>query len=216
MESKDELKEIGIKNCTCYYFDNIIRVWDANVYSNDISLDEKLCKGKYENILIYHILDKTSTGAKPLRIRFDKIDGFIQIHDKVRYLVLFDYSYCDEICDKIKYLISEKSGITDSINHNFARTRIDSYDYLPIEKILTFHSVIILFKSVVNKNKNNYYYNVFLKKGSYKDKSNTEYFKWIFVNYKCYISIELRFLKELMLIKQVHQKSVIFVTIDIS
>ena len=177
MESKDELKEIGIKNCTCYYFDDIIRVWDANVYSNDISLDEKLCKGKYENILIYHILDKTSTGAKPLRIRFDKIDGFIQIHDKVRYLVLFDFSYCDEICDKIKYLISEKSGITDSINHNFARTRIDSYDYLPIEKILTFHGVIILFKSVVNKNKNNYYYNVFLKKGSYKDKSNTEYFK---------------------------------------
>ena len=31
--------------------------------------------------------------------------------------------------------------------------------------------------------------------------------------YKCYISIELTFLKELMLIKQVHQKSVVFVTI---
>ena len=28
MESDDELKEIGIKNCTRYYFDNIMRVGD--------------------------------------------------------------------------------------------------------------------------------------------------------------------------------------------
>ena len=33
--------------------------------------------------------------------------------------------------------------------------------------------------------------------------------------YKCYISIELTFLKEAILTKQVHQKSVIFVTIGI-
>ena len=109
-------------------------------------------------------------------IRFDNIDRFVKIHNKIRYLVLFDYSYCDKICDKIKYLLSEKSGIADSINHNFVRIRIDSYDSLPIQKTLTFHNTIILIKSVVNKNKNNYYYSVILEKGSYKDKSNTEYF----------------------------------------
>ena len=109
-------------------------------------------------------------------IRFDKIDRFIKIHDKIRYFVLFDYSYCDKICDKIKYLISEKSGLTDSINHTFTRIRIDLYDSLRIEKILTSHNVIILIKSVVNKNKNEYYYNIFLEKGSYKGKSNTKYF----------------------------------------
>ena len=37
----------------------------------------------------------------------------------------------------------------------------------------------------------------------------------MFVYYKCYISIESTFLKELMLTKQVHQKSAIFVTIGI-
>ena len=26
MESKNELKKIDIKNCTCYYFDDIMRV----------------------------------------------------------------------------------------------------------------------------------------------------------------------------------------------
>ena len=111
-----------------------------------------------------------------LRIRFDKIDGFIKIHDKIGYLVSFDYNYCDKVCDKINYLISEKSGITDIINHNFARIRIDLYNSLPIEKILTFHNIIILVKSVFNKNKNEFYYNIFLEKGSYKDKSSTEYF----------------------------------------
>ena len=34
MESKDELKEIDIKNRTCYFFDHIIK--DVDIYSSDI------------------------------------------------------------------------------------------------------------------------------------------------------------------------------------
>ena len=41
-------------------------------------------------------------------------------------------------------------------------------------------------------------------------------FKWMFVYYNCYILTELTFLKELMLKKQVRQKSVIIVIIGIS
>ena len=41
------------------------------------------------------------------------------------------------------------------------------------KKIPTFHSIIILIKSIVNKKKNHRYYIGFLKKDSYKDKSNT-------------------------------------------
>ena len=37
----------------------------------------------------------------------------------------------------------------------------------------------------------------------------------MFICYKCYILIELTFLKKLMLIKQTNQKSAIFVTISI-
>ena len=40
MESKDELKGIDVKNCMCYYFDDIIEVND--IYSMDILLDKKL------------------------------------------------------------------------------------------------------------------------------------------------------------------------------
>ena len=39
MESKDELKEIDIKNHTCYYFDHIMRVRDIDFC--DILSDEK-------------------------------------------------------------------------------------------------------------------------------------------------------------------------------
>ena len=52
---------------------------------------------------VYDILYKTSTGAKPLRFMFDKIDGFIKVHNRIRYLVLFDYEWCDEICNNINH-----------------------------------------------------------------------------------------------------------------
>ena len=83
----------------------------------------------------------------------------------------------DKICDKIKYIISEKGGSTDSTNHNFGKIRIDSYNSLPIQNILTFHNVILLIKSVVNKNKNKYYYNIFLEKGTYKKNHIHKIFK---------------------------------------
>ena len=96
----------------------------------------------------------------------------------IRYLVLLGHSWYDEICDRIKYLVLQRKvdSIADSINHNFAGIRIDSYNSLPIEKISAFHTVVILIKSVVNKNKNDHYYNIFLEKGLYKDKSNIKCF----------------------------------------
>ena len=73
-----------------------MRTWDIDIDTDfsSILLDEKLYKQKNKNILVYDISYKTPTGAKPLRIRFDKIDGFVKIHNKIRYLVLFD-NWCD-------------------------------------------------------------------------------------------------------------------------
>ena len=33
MESNDKIKEIDIKNCTCYYFDDIIKIEDSDLYN---------------------------------------------------------------------------------------------------------------------------------------------------------------------------------------
>ena len=100
---------------------------------------------------LQEVLNHSVLGSK-------KIHGFIKIYDKIRYLVLYDYEWFDKICDKIKYLSGIKVVLTIELVIIFAKIRIDSYNSLPVEKLLTFHNVIILIKSVVNKNKNDYYY----------------------------------------------------------
>ena len=96
----------------------------------------------------YDISFKTLIDPKSLRIRFDKIDGFIRIYDGTRYLTLFGSEKYGVIHDRIRYLISLKSDITYIFSHYFTKIKIDLYDSLPIEKILTLHNVIILIKSV--------------------------------------------------------------------
>ena len=71
-----------------------------------------------------------------MRIRCGKIDGLIIILDgKIKHLILFDYGLFNKICEKIIYFISERSGITSSINHNFGNIGIDSYNSVPIKNI---------------------------------------------------------------------------------
>ena len=45
---------------------------------------------------------------------------------------------------------------------------VDSYDSFPIEKESTLHNIIILIKSVLNKDQNYYYYNIFLENCLYE------------------------------------------------
>ena len=84
--------------------------------------------------MIYGVLYKTLIGAKPLHIRFNKIHTFIRIYDKNRYLTLFGSEKYDAIYKRIRYLTSQKSGITYVFSHNYTKIRDDSYDFLPIEK----------------------------------------------------------------------------------
>ena len=158
----NEFKEVRIKNRTCYYFDVIIKLEDFDF--DNILVDEK----SHENILIYDISCKTLAGPKPLRIRFDKIDGYIRIYDGTRYLVLLGPEKYDAIYNRIRYLVSLTSGITDVFAHYFAKIKVDSYDSFPVEKTLTLHNVVILIKSILNKDQNHYYYKIFLEKCSYQ------------------------------------------------
>ena len=99
-----------------------------------------------------------------MRIKFEKIHGFIRVYDGTRYLKLLEPGKYHEIFNWIRYLIGVKNGITYVISHNYAKIKVDSYDFLPLEKTLVFYNVVIYIKSVFNKDKNNYYYNVFFEK----------------------------------------------------
>ena len=70
--------KVYIKNLTCYYFIGIIKLEDFDL--DDILIDESR-----KNISNYDISYKTLVDSKPLRIRFDKIDGFIRIYDRTSY-----------------------------------------------------------------------------------------------------------------------------------
>ena len=128
MESKDELKEIDIKNRMCYYFQNIIKIEDFNF--DKISTDEK----SYEIILFYSISNKTLSDAKPLHITFATIDEFIRFYDGTIYLVLFGSEKHDFSYNKIRYFIGVKSCIIYVISDNYAKIKVDSFDSLPLER----------------------------------------------------------------------------------
>ena len=72
-------KEFCFKNCTCYYLNDLIKF--EYFFFNNILIDEK----SYQNFLIYSISYRTLIDTKPLRIRFDKVNGFIRVHDGTRY-----------------------------------------------------------------------------------------------------------------------------------
>ena len=99
-------------------------------------------KKSHENILIYDISYKVLINSKPLRIRFDKIDGFFRIYDGTRYLTLFGSEKYDAIYNRTRYLISLKSGITYIFPHYFSKFKVDSYDSVPIVKRLNLQVIL--------------------------------------------------------------------------
>ena len=62
----NEFKAVRIKNRTCCYFNEIIKLEDFD--PDNILIDKK----SHGNILIYDISYKALLDRKPLRIRFDK------------------------------------------------------------------------------------------------------------------------------------------------
>ena len=93
----NNLKEISIKNHTCYYFDDKIKIEDFDF--DNILLDEK----SHENILVHNISYKTLIGAKPSCIRFDKVGGFITVYYRTRYFLLFALEKHHAIYSRIAY-----------------------------------------------------------------------------------------------------------------
>ena len=162
MESNDELKEIDIKNCTYYYFYHTIQIEGFDF--DNILIGEKL----FESILVYDISYKSLIGAKLLLISFHKVDGFIKVYDGTRYLVFLEPEKHDAIFNRIRHLITQESSTTNVVSHNYTKNKTDLNDSLPLEKISTLPNAITLTKSVFNEDQNQYYYNIFLEKCSYK------------------------------------------------
>ena len=165
----NEFKRVFIKNRTCYYFNDIIKFEDFGF--DNILLAENSCK----SILINNVSYKTLIGAKPLRVISDKVDGFVRDYDRTKYLVLFIPKNNNAIFDRIRYFIP--SCVTYVDTSDYVKIKIDSDDALRLEKhffSLTMHNLVILIKSVFNKQLNQYYCKTFSRKCSYQLAKNNE------------------------------------------
>ena len=118
MESNDKLKEIDSKSSTCYHFDDVIKIKDFDF--DNILIVEK----SYENVLVYDTSYKTLIVGKPMRIRLDKVDGFIRVCDGTRSLKLFKLGKYREIFNKIRYLMGVKSSVTYVISINMEKSKM--------------------------------------------------------------------------------------------
>ena len=117
----------------------------------------------------------TLIGPKPLRIRFDKIDGFIRVYVRSRYLVSLGTEKYHAIYSRVKYFTGQKSGIRNAFSRYYTKIKVDSYDSSPIEKMLILHNVMMHINSVLYKDQNYYYYyNIFLETCSYELAKNNE------------------------------------------
>ena len=105
---------------------------------------------------------------------FDKVNGISSDYDGTKYLVLFGLEKNDAIYGRIRYLIGLKCGVTYVFSYNFEKITIKSDDRLPLEETLTLHSVIILIRSVFNKDQYHYYCNIFVQKYSYQLPKNND------------------------------------------
>ena len=115
-----------------------------------------------QNFWKYQLFCRCFWGSKTF-FNFSKIPSALVPSIKITTpLILIGYGLFDEICDKIRYIISKKSDITDSIIHNFRKIRICSFKSL--FKVLTFYNVVMFVMSVANKNENEYYYDIILEK----------------------------------------------------
>ena len=102
MDSSYKFLKSWYQKSTCYYFNEIIKTKDFDF--NNILIDKK----SYENTLFYNISYKSLIDTNPLRIRFDKVNGFIRVCDGTRYLVWFCPEKHNTIFNRIRYIIRDK------------------------------------------------------------------------------------------------------------
>ena len=87
---------------------------------------------------------------------------------------MFGSEINDAIYNIIRYLESLKSSDI-YFSYYFVKIKVDYYDSLPNDKRITLHNVLIHIILVLHKDKNHYYYKIFLEKWFYQLAKNNQY-----------------------------------------
>ena len=69
-------------------------------------------------------------------IRFHKVNGCTRVYRRIRYLTLLELGKYIAILKSIINIIGIKRGITYVISHNYEEIKVDSYEYIFLDKSL--------------------------------------------------------------------------------
>ena len=109
----NKIKNIDLRNRTCYFFDDIINI--KNFDLNNIKIDEN----SYKDILIYYIgyvtikivKYKKMNSVNPSYLVFIKVNGYFDEINKNKYLTLFPTNESKELIKKNMKNCAVKSEI---------------------------------------------------------------------------------------------------------
>ena len=139
------IKEINIKNRTCYFFGDMINI--KNFHLKSLKIDKKSCK----NIHIYYIgyitvkdsdYGKINT-VNPLYLIINEVDGYFEEINGNKYLTLISTDKNKEVLTKYTELWYEIKNSIEKIDNksgeyrkDFMKVKFDSDDSLPLNKTL--------------------------------------------------------------------------------
>ena len=161
-----EVKQISIKNRTCYFYNDVINIkyFDAKLL--------KINKKSYKDIDIYNIgyitIKKTDDceniySVNPLYLLIDHASGYIEEKGVNKYFV-FDST--NENKELLKKYIDIWNGTRDKVKEissgecdyekDYMKIKFNCDDKLPLKKPLEFHLVIITIRSVFEEDGKRY------------------------------------------------------------
>ena len=162
-------KQINLKHRSYYFWND--QIWINNSDAKNLRLDKK----SVMDINIYYIgyvikkPEHNINSVNPLYLFISELDGFIDEKNDNKYLnITLTYSNNDvlikyaEVWNEIKNQIEKINN--DSVaeyDKYYMKIKFDSDDNLPLSKVLKFHAVIIIIRSVFERD-GKYYPKIFL------------------------------------------------------
>ena len=134
--------------------------------SNLLKIDKKHYKGINIYYIVYITIKKTDDyeniySVNPLYLRINHASGYIEEKNGNNYLVFNDsvnenkevLKKYAEIWSGIKYEIKTNSGKENDYRKDYMKIKFDSDDDLPLNKLLKFHAMTIIIRSVFEDGK---------------------------------------------------------------
>ena len=169
-----ELKQINIKNRTCYFYNDIINLDEFDV--SKIKVDKK----DFNDINIYYLgfehKKKISecdviNSANPLYLRIVNTNGqFKKGKDDVWYLLISDdiFKKLVDIFESIKNIITEKTGNAVDYDKDYMKIKFESNNIFPEGKDVNVRMATITIRAIFAQD-GKYYPQLFLDDGLYKN-----------------------------------------------